>query len=161
MSAATLLGLGNDDPGSYTRLGDAIRAHGHAVTTDLVELWRRLAYSMLIGNVDDHMRNHGFLTRAPGMWELSPAYDINPAPTIDRAGGRQTPVSEDSSLGAGASLELEEAVSRCDRFGLRPTAARGIVDELKAAIARWRTIGARSGITAAALRSYADAFEPE
>lgn len=148
-----------DISGSYTRLADAIRAHGHAVTADLAELWRRLAYSILIGNVDDHMRNHGLLMRAPGQWALSPAYDINPAPIIDRAHGRQTPVSEDSPIGLGAAAEIEEAVARADRFGLRPAAARAIVGEVRAAIGRWRSIAARAGIADAALKAYADAFD--
>jgi serine/threonine-protein kinase HipA len=129
------------------------------VTADLAELWRRLAYSILIGNVDDHMRNHGLLMRAPGQWALSPAYDINPAPMIDRAHGRQTPVSEDSPIGLGAAAEIEEAVARADRFGLRPAAARAIVGEVRAAIGRWRSIAVRAGIADAALKAYADAFD--
>ena len=158
ISASTLLGLLPGDPGSYTRLADAIRAHGHAVTADLAELWRRVAYSILIGNVDDHMRNHGLLMRAPGQWALSPAYDINPAPMIDRAHGRQTPVSEDSPIGLGTAAEIDEAVARADRFGLRPAAARAIVGEVQAAIGRWRSIAARAGMANAALGAYADCF---
>jgi serine/threonine-protein kinase HipA len=158
ISAATLLGLLPGDSGSYTRLADGIRAHGHTVTADLAELWRRLAYSILIGNVDDHMRNHGLLMRAPGQWALSPAYDINPAPMIDRAHGRQTPVSEDSPIGLGAAAEIEEAVARADRFGLRLAAARAIVGEVQAAIRRWRSIAVRGGIADAALGAYADCF---
>jgi serine/threonine-protein kinase HipA len=158
ISAATLLGLLPGDTGSYTRLADAIRAHGHAVTEDLAELWRRLVYSILIGNVDDHMRNHGLLMRAPGRWALSPTYDINPTPMINRAHGRQTPVSGDSPIGLGVQAEIEEAVARADRFGLRLAAARTIVAEVQAAIGRWRSIGARAGIAEKALAAYAEAF---
>src|SRR3954451_2243229 len=32
-----------------------------AATRDLRELWRRVAFSVLISNFDDHLRNHGFL----------------------------------------------------------------------------------------------------
>lgn len=158
VSAATLLGLLPDDAGSYTRLADAIRAHGHEVAADLAELWRRLVFSILIGNVDDHMRNHGFLLQAPGAWALSPAYDINPTPLIDRAHARQTPVSEDSPPLSGAADEVEEALARAGRFGLRPAAARTILAEVKAALAGWRAIGARLGIGPTTLAAYADAF---
>jgi serine/threonine-protein kinase HipA len=158
ISAATLLGLLPGDPGSYTRLADAIRAHGHAVPADLAELWRRLVYSILIGNVDDHMRNHGLLMRAPGRWALSPAYDINPAPMIDRSHGRQTPVGENSPIGLGTAAEIEEAVAQADRFGLRLVAARAIVGEVQAAIGRWRSIAVHAGIADAALGAYADCF---
>jgi len=161
VSGSTLLGLLPDDPGSYTRLADAIRAHGHDVAADLAELWRRLVYAILCGNVDDHMRNHGFLMRAPAEWALSPAYDINPTPLIDRAHGRQTPVSEMSPAAADAAAEIEDAVAQAGRFGLRPTPAREILGEVRAALAGWREIGSRLGIPAKSLAAYADAFEPE
>lgn len=159
VSAATLLGLLPDDPGSYTRLADAIRAHGQAVTADLAELWRRLVYSVLIGNLDDHMRNHGFLMRTMGAWSLAPAYDVNPTPLIDRAHERQTPVSEDSPPPADAAAELEDAIAHAARFGLRPAAARAILDEVRSAVAGWRGIAARLGLGPAAIAAYADAFE--
>jgi len=44
------------------------------------ELWRRIALTILITNVDDHMRNHGFLHVEKNQWRLSPAFDINPFP---------------------------------------------------------------------------------
>lgn len=36
-----------------------------------------VAFNVLIGNGDDHPRNHGFLCTKEG-WRLSPAYDIAP-----------------------------------------------------------------------------------
>lgn len=159
VSASTLLGLLPDDHGSYTRLADAIRAHGHAVTADLAELWRRLVYSIRIGNVDDHMRNHGFLMQSPGGWALSPAYDINPTPLIDRAHGRQTPVSEDSPPLPDARAELEAAFAHAARFGLRLAAARTIVGEVETAVTGWRGIATRLGLGPSAVTAYAEAFE--
>jgi hypothetical protein len=44
-------------------------------------LWRRIVFSILISNTDDHLRNHGFLWAGPAGWRLSPAYDLNPVPT--------------------------------------------------------------------------------
>jgi serine/threonine-protein kinase HipA len=44
-------------------------------------LWRRIVFSVLISNTDDHLRNHGFLYAGPLGWRLSPAYDVNPVPT--------------------------------------------------------------------------------
>jgi len=76
ISAATLLGLSRGDPGAYTMLADGIRQFGSDVSGDLRELWRRLIFSLLASNYDDHLRNHGFLMREPGRWSLSPAYDM-------------------------------------------------------------------------------------
>jgi serine/threonine-protein kinase HipA len=129
-------------------------------TADLAEFWRRLVYSILIGNVDDHMRNHGFLMQTAGEWSLAPAYDVNPTPLIDRAHERQTPVSEDSPRPADAVAELEDAIAHAARFRLRPGTARAILAEVRAAVAGWRGIAARLGLGPAAIAAYADVYEP-
>lgn len=159
LSGASLLGLLPDDPGSYTRLADAIRAHGHEVTNDLELLWRRVVFSILANNYDDHMRNHGFLMQAPGAWALSPAYDINPTPAIDRVTQPKTPVSEEMPAPADAADAIDAAIGCADRFNLKPTAARRILTEVQAAVGKWRTIGKRLGIAAATLAAYADSFD--
>jgi serine/threonine-protein kinase HipA len=46
------------------------------------ELWRRMAFNAVVGNGDDHPRNHGVLC-VDGRWALSPAYDIAPYVTFD------------------------------------------------------------------------------
>jgi serine/threonine-protein kinase HipA len=71
-SAATTLGAEPGDPGehSYTEIVDALRVHGAAAQKDIEELWRRVAFSILITNVDDHLLNHGFYmpVSASGGW---------------------------------------------------------------------------------------------
>ncbi len=50
------------------------------------ELFRRIAFNALISNTDDHPRNHGLI--APEQdWMLSPAYDLNPMPSVSRERG--------------------------------------------------------------------------
>jgi len=46
-------------------------------------------------HIDDHLRNHGFLMHDPGRWSLSPAYDVNPVPEMDRVRTSKTPITED------------------------------------------------------------------
>lgn len=78
MSAMTMLsGVDGDKNYSYTDLADCIRLYGNNPQKDLLELWKRLLFSVCISNTDDHLRNHGFLKKEQG-WELSPIYDINP-----------------------------------------------------------------------------------
>ncbi|WP_280188948.1 type II toxin-antitoxin system HipA family toxin [Delftia sp. PS-11] len=78
-SGATMLGAaaaGRDAPGrTYINMG--LNALRWGVQQHLPELWRRMAFNVLIGNGDDHPRNHGFLRRGSG-WCLAPAYDIAP-----------------------------------------------------------------------------------
>lgn len=80
-SALTMLGLKDGDNASsgkgYPDIVDFIIQHGAEVEANLEELFRRVAFYILVGNSDDHFRNHGFLLTPKG-WTLSPAYDINP-----------------------------------------------------------------------------------
>lgn len=50
---------------------------GRGNQQSLDQLWRRIAVNALMGNIDDHARNHGLLL-TDGTWELSPAFDITP-----------------------------------------------------------------------------------
>ncbi|MFM7290136.1 MAG: type II toxin-antitoxin system HipA family toxin [Planctomycetia bacterium] len=159
VSASTLLGLSVDDAGSYTRLADAMRVHGDRVHEDLVELWRRVVYSIMAANYDDHMHNHGFLMRHPAAWSLAPAFDINPTPVIDRARRPKTPVDDESPPIDDPASALDEACRHAARFGLRPNDARRIIGEVGGAVAKWRSIGKRLGIPAATLAAYSDAFQ--
>jgi serine/threonine-protein kinase HipA len=45
-------------------------------------LYRRMVFNVLISNVDDHLRNYGFLWLGRTGWSLSPAYDLNPTQRI-------------------------------------------------------------------------------
>ena len=76
VSAMTMLAAADHEQRTYTDIAEAIRRRGADPLGDLAELWRRIVFTVLISNSDDHRRNHGFL-RAPGGWRLSPAYDLN------------------------------------------------------------------------------------
>lgn len=154
LSANSLLGLPPGEPGTYTMLADGIRQFGHDATTDLRELWRRLVFSLLASNYDDHLRNHGFLMREPGRWALSPAYDLNPVPEIDRTQTPKTAITEnqaDSTIGA--------ALAAAARFSLKPIGAKTILREVFDAVSEWRKTGRQLRVKATTLDAYASAFE--
>ena len=156
LSGASLLGLSQGDPGAYTLLADAIRQFGHDVAGDLRELWRRLLFSLLASNYDDHLRNHGFLMREAGRWSLSPAYDLNPVPQIDRVRVNQTPISEEHE-----EPRIAGALAVAGRFGIKAPAAKSILSEVFTAVSAWRRTGARLRLKGATLDAYASAFEHE
>ena len=156
VSGASLLGLPQGDPGAYTLLADAIRQFGDDVAGDLHELWRRLVFSLLASNYDDHLRNHGFLMREPGRWSLSPAYDLNPVPEIDRVRTSQTPISEERE-----EASIAEALAVAGRFGIKGPAARTILLEVFTAVAGWRRTARRLRLKRATVEAYASAFEHE
>lgn len=72
VSAMTMLEASDGDQGSYLEIADVIERHSPSAAADLAELWRRIAFSVLISNTDDHLRNHGFLHSTSVGWSLSP-----------------------------------------------------------------------------------------
>lgn len=80
-SSLSLLGLTDGDNATtghgYLDIVDFIIQGCTDVEANLEELYRRVAFNIVIGNTDDHFRNHGFLLTRKG-WTLSPAYDLNP-----------------------------------------------------------------------------------
>lgn len=80
ISAQTFMGLSGAEAGNYVDLAMQIERYGVQPRQDIEELYRRLMFSVLVSNYDDHLRNHGFLLGAGGKWRLSPAFDINPSP---------------------------------------------------------------------------------
>jgi len=155
ISAATLLGAESSDPKEhfYTEIVDAIRMHGLDAQSDTEELWRRIAFSILITNVDDHLRNHGFLHASHGKWRLAPAFDINPFP--ERARELKTWISEET----GPEATIDGLLSVRAYFRIRPQRAKEILGEVENAIAKWRETSRRLGMTNRELESFADAFE--
>lgn len=156
LSGASLLGLSPSDPGAYTRLADGVRQFGDDVTGDLRELWRRLVFSLLASNYDDHLRNHAFLMHQAGRWALSPAYDLNPVPEIDRVRVNKTPISEDNE-----EPSIAGALAVSARFGIKAPAAKKILREVFTAVSAWRGTGRKLRIKAATLDAYASAFDHE
>jgi serine/threonine-protein kinase HipA len=154
ISAATLLGLPQGDPGAYTMLADGIRQFGNDVPGDLRELWRRLVFSLLASNYDDHLRNHGFLMHEPGRWSLSPAYDINPVPEMDRVRMSKTAISEDQE-----EPTIASAFAAAPRFGLKASEAKQILSVIFSAVSGWRKTGRQLRLKAATLDTYASAFD--
>lgn len=155
VSAATLMQIPKGDPGdhAYTEIVDAIRQHGHSVKTDIEELWRRMAFTVLIRNVDDHLHNHGFLHAGNGLWRLAPAFDLNPFPEPGRE--LKTWISD----ATGPAGTVEALFSVIAYFGIPKTQARKIIKEVEAAVTKWREVGAELGMTKKEINSFADAFE--
>ena len=155
VSAATLLGVdvGGPTEHTYTEIVDAIRQHGADAQADIEELWRRIAFSILINNVDDHMHNHGFLHVAKDQWRLSPAFDINPFP--DRQHELKTWISEDA--GPAASIDALMAVAAY--FTLDKQVAVQILAEVERTVSTWRVRGRELGMSAGELEQFTDAFE--
>jgi len=154
LSANTLLGLTSENSGAYTLIADGIRQFGYDTPADLEEMWRRLVFSLLASNFDDHLRNHGFLMREPGRWALSPAYDLNPVPEIDRSLTPKTAITEYQN-----EPSMDAALKAASRFGLKLDKAKAILREVFTAVSGWRESGRQLRLKTSTLDAYASAFE--
>lgn len=154
LSAATMLGVetGDSDEHTYTEIIDVLRQYGADAQSDIEEIWRRVAFFILINNVDDHLHNHGFLHAARGQWRLAPAFDINPFP--ERARELKTWISEQS--GPEASVESLMSISTYCRIDLPK--AKSILKSVTQAVWRWRERGREIGMTDVELDQFSDAF---
>ena len=102
------------------------------------ELWRRIVFNICVSNIDDHLRNHGFLLTDRG-WILSPAYDINP---VETGTGLSLNISETSNV-----LEVDLALKVAPYFRLSDKAAQGIVQKVKQSVSQWKVIAEKHGIS--------------
>lgn len=156
LSAKAMTGSADGERGSYPELVDALTHHGANAKADAAALYRRMVFNVLVSNVDDHLRNHGFLWLGKNGWSLSPAYDLNPTPTDVKARILTTNIDLDEGT---CSIELVESVA--DFFGLTLPAARDIIREVGAAVANWHTVAAAVGARQSEINRMASAFEHE
>ena len=152
-SALTMLEAADGDQRSYLEIAEVIERHSPRADADLRELYRRIVFSVLTANTDDHLRNHAFL-RERGGWALSPAYDLNPNP--DSRARLSTAIDLEDAT---ASIEL--ALSVGGYFRLAPAAAREIAAGVATATAGWRQVAAELGVPRNQLDRMADAYETD
>ncbi|WP_420441489.1 type II toxin-antitoxin system HipA family toxin [Candidatus Palauibacter sp.] len=156
LSAMSMLGTDERESRSYLEIADALRRHGAAVKRDLTELWRRVVFSILISNTDDHLRNHGFLYEDGRGWRLSPAYDLNPTPAEIRPRVLQTHIDEYDG-----AASLDRAMTTAEYYGLDLDDAKRIVGEVGRAVSAWRGTAARFGASPEEIMRMESAFEHE
>lgn len=154
LSALAMMGLKDGDRGSYPELADLLRGHGSEPRADAIELFRRMVFNILVRNLDDHLRNHGFLWSGTKGWTLSPAYDLNPVPADLKAPILSTNISLDEGT---CSIGL--ALGSAEYFALDQRNARAVVTEVAEAVSGWRVLAKAAGIKAAEIKRMNSAFE--
>lgn len=124
VSGLTVLGLDERwaREATYPNLVDQLRMQGIAFKKDATELFSRLVFNVLIGNTDDHARNHAFFVEGNTI-RLTPAYDITPFP---RAGGE---ASHGMKITPRSNLSrIRLCLDTAAEFGLTEEEARSIVE---------------------------------
>lgn len=99
--------------------------------SDAYDLYYRMVFNVLIGNTDDHSRNHAMLYDfASQSWRLSSAYDVLPInPTRQHGIG----IGHDGRAGS-----IDNLLSQCKRFGLKQFKAQKVIDEVMQLLTEWQ-----------------------
>lgn len=153
LSADSITEKGPHETIDYTWLAESIADHSDRPRRDLAELFRRVAFTLLVRNVDDHMKNHGVL-RTAGGWTLSPLFDVNPHPV--RQAIQSTPLTSSDS---GVERDIRMLVDSADSYDLSTADARRIVGEVEHATSMWRSFAALADLDLEAVEFMAGAFE--
>ena len=154
LSAMSMVGADDGDTRSYLEIADALRQYGAEASNDLQALWRRVVFSVLISNTDDHLRNHGFLYSGNAGWRLSPAYDLNPVPIDLKPRYLSTAIDLDDTQ---ASIDL--ALTVAPYFALDADNAGAIANDVARSVRDWRAVAARLGFARQAIERMSSAFE--
>ena len=134
LSGLSLLGLNEMEAryASYQKLADLIRQHFISPRETLHELYRRLVFNILIGNTDDHARNHAAFWDGK-MLRLTPAYDLCPQVRT----GQEATQAMQLEGAEGSHSTLKNVLSICASFQLDTQSARGIINALLATIEKY------------------------
>lgn len=131
--------------GSYVDLADHVRAEFVNADTALRELFSRITFNVLVGNTDDHPRNHSAFWDGENL-SLTPAYDICPQP---RAGGEVRQAMAFGSNGDRFS-QVIRCVAHAPTYHLAASEARDIVDrQLSTVHEEWDDVCDRAEATEA------------
>ncbi|MCQ2174549.1 MAG: type II toxin-antitoxin system HipA family toxin [Bacteroidales bacterium] len=154
-SSLTLTGL-KDGDGQQTNKGyiDIVNTmisdiNFNRPMVDIRELYRRIAFNILIGNHDDHFRNHGFLLTKNG-WDLSPAFDINPTNSLTQS----LMISRNSN-----NSDLTELLNASESYFLERGEAEEIISQVKDVVANWRETARKVGISENEQQRFASRIE--
>jgi serine/threonine-protein kinase HipA len=129
------------NPYSYINLAAVLRKHSAEPVQDCRELFTRMLCNILLGNTDDHARNHAMMYLVGDRrWRLSPVYDV--LPTLGGVRGHQA-----MGVGAqGADATLENARSLCRLFYFSDAQARSEIERLHALVATLPKRAAKAGM---------------
>lgn len=143
-SALTLLELEENNAryASYQDLSEIIRSRFQKASSTLRELYSRLVFNIIVGNNDDHARNHAAFWDGRNL-SLTPAYDICPQ-------ARTGNMSNQGMLikGEDKQSKISTCLDAADIFMLSETAAFEIVEKtLSYIVENWSHICDEATVT--------------
>lgn len=142
LSAMSMLGAHDNEQHSYLEMVYALAQNGASPEEDMKELWRRIVFTIMVSNTDDHLRNHGFIYERYKGWRLSPAYDINPTPLEVAPHILTTAIDFNDNT---ASLDTAMRVAK--EFRLKKEEALLVIKEVASSVKQWRKVALTFGLS--------------
>ena len=152
-SAMTMLEASDGDQRSYLEIAQVIEERSPAVTDELRQLWRRICFTILISNTDDHLRNHGFLHDRAESWRLSPAFDMNPNPA---PGPKELSTAVDLD---DFHASIDTLMGVAEYFRIDAQEAADVLAQVASVVGQWRTTAISHGLSQAEIEKMKPAFE--
>jgi len=137
MSAMTLMDLKDGDKSTYVDLAFEIADKIGAAC--LPELYQRMLFNICVSNVDDHLRNHGFLFQNE-KWQLSPLFDV----TISR---QPYGSSHALSINGEDPDDFKTALSVCEYFSLDQYEAVIMLSDMIEKVSNWQKMAESFGLS--------------
>lgn len=105
------------------------------------EMFRRMAFNVVVRNQDDHTKNISFLMDESGKWKLSPAYDMGYAYNPN---GRWTATHQMSINGKYDEITREDLLIFAQQNNIKEAA--DIIDETCEVVSHWPEIANDCGV---------------
>ena len=149
----SMLQANDGDHMSYVDIAAILQAEGSAPVDHLHELWSRLVFNMCVYNVDNHLRNHGFL-REPLTWLLSPVYDLENFHPTEKEPYLHTGIMDDLN-----TFDLNNVREAAEFFRFRKAEAQNRLAEMRESVSYWKQEAAVVRAPSTEIRLMRDAFE--
>lgn len=114
---------------TYVDLADLIRSEFVKPEATLRELFGRIAFNILVGNTDDHARNHAAFWNGRQL-SLTPAYDIQPQTRTGRTTAQAMAYDRDGTRAS----RLAPLIAAANVYLLTPDEAKDIVERQRTTI---------------------------
>jgi len=143
VSALTMLELDEMQAryASYQDLAEIVRIRFTRVAETLRELFARISFNILVGNLDDHARNHAAFWDGSSL-SLTPAYDVCPQPRSGQEASQAMLISDQNR-----ASQITSCIDAAPHFHLDRNQAIGIITaQVRTIGANWRALCAEAAL---------------
>ncbi len=120
---------------SYETLAEKVRQGFKDASLTLKELFQRLVFNVLVGNTDDHARNHAAIWDGH-MLSLTPAYDICPQARTGNVATQAMLISGNNN-----KSQITSCLTASSQFLLsRQQALQLVENQIKSIVENWNTV---------------------